>query len=290
MEYTKFVTEVERIIKSKLVEGTTTEVRTITKNNGHIRIGIVIIQEGSNVSPTIYMESFYQAYECGRALFDIVDDVLDVYEKAKLTQNFDIQALKDYARIKNRIVCRAINREKNEQWLQKVPYMECLNLAIVCYIRLDIPSRGEASVVVDEEMQKMWGISKDQLFWSACTNTERILPYSFHNLAEMAAKSMGHSQEEDKQIYVLTNQEFLYGAVTILYTKMTKYLGEVLGEDYYVIPSSIHEVMVVPLSSGLGRQELESMLRDINQTSLDPEEVLSDQVYYYSRKADKLIV
>ncbi len=290
MEYTKFVTEVERIIKSKLAEGTTTEVRTITKNNGHMRVGIMLTRKRTNVSPTIYMESFYQEYQNGRTLFDIADDVLKIYEQAKMPQDLDIQSIKDYAKIKNRIVCRAINRAKNEQWLQKVPYMECLDLAIVCYIRMHIPNRGEASIAVDEELQKMWGISKDQLFWNACANTERILPYSFRDLAEITAERIEKSQKAEKQIYILTNNECLYGAVTLLYTKMTKQIGEMLGEDYYVIPSSIHEVLLVPASSGFGRQDLETMLHDINRREMDPEEVLSEQVYYYSRSADKLIV
>lgn len=290
MEYIKFVTEVERIIKGKLGEGTTTEVRTIRKNNEHFRIGIVMIQEDASVSPTIYMESFYQKFQDGRALFDIADDILEVYEKAKLPQDIDVQSIKDYAKIKNRIVCRAINREKNEFWLRKVPHMECLNLAIVCYIRLDLPGRGEASVAVDDELQKMWGISKDQLFWSACANTERKLPYYFRNLTELMEECIGQTPAEKQQIYILSNKERLYGAVAILYTRLTKHLGEVLGEDYYVIPSSIHEVLLVPVSSGFVRQDLETMLHDINQTSVDPEEVLSEQVYYYSRKADKLIM
>ena len=90
-------------------------------------------------------------------------------------------------------------------------------------------------------------------------------------------------------MYVLSNNQRNYGAVSILYEGLLKDIGERLQEDYYVLPSSVHEVIIVPESNSPGQEELEHMIVEINETQVEPEEVLSDRAYYYSRKEARLL-
>ena len=67
-------------------------------------------------------------------------------------------------------------------------------------------------------------------------------------------------------------------------------MGQKLGENYYILPSSIHEVIVVPESKSPVKQDLEEMVREINETQVEEEEILSYRAYYFSRKENRLIL
>ena len=77
------------------------------------------------------------------------------------------------------------------------------------------------------------------------------------------------------------------GAAAILNDTARQEIAEKLG-DFYVLPSSIHEVMIVPKSTGRSLEELELMVRSVNSSEVEPDEVLSDHVYEYDAKEHEL--
>ena len=97
-------------------------------------------------------------------------------------------------------------------------------------------------------------------------------------------------EEEDKEdvMYVLSNRLRSYGAAVILYEDRLEEIGEYLGENYYVLPSSVHEMIIIAESAAPGQEELSDLVTEINTTQVDAEEVLSNHAYYYDRKKRKL--
>ena len=96
--------------------------------------------------------------------------------------------------------------------------------------------------------------------------------------------------EEDVPMFILTNTEKYFGAYSIFYPNVQQHVADVLNTSYFVLPSSIHEMILVPDSGLYTPRELQDMVKSVNQTQVDPRETLSDSVYYYDHKSKKLTV
>ena len=91
-------------------------------------------------------------------------------------------------------------------------------------------------------------------------------------------------------MYVFSNRTRSFGASAILYDGRLAKIAERLKENYYVLPSSVHETIIVAESDAPAKDDLDAIIREINETQVDPEEVLSNQAYYYDRKEGKLLL
>ncbi len=293
MEYLQFVYAVKDTIQEKMCETMSIEVHTVTKNNGRERVGVTISEKGYNLSPTIYLEEFYQRYDGEEDIEDIATQVLELYREVKIEKKWDVEFLRHYEGVKDQIVYKLIHAKKNEAMLQEVPHLPYLDLAMVCYILLDVDSVGTATILITNEMLKLWKVDGETVLTDAKENTEKLLPATFQSMAIMIEKMCrGLELPKDCQdmLYVLTNESNNLGAACMLYEGMLKRIGDELEENFYVIPSSIHEVLIVPDSCQMGRTKLEEMIQEVNETAVEPEEVLSNVPYYYIRSADRLIL
>ena len=88
--------------------------------------------------------------------------------------------------------------------------------------------------------------------------------------------------------YVITNSNGINGASVILYTDILKEIGGFLGEDYYLLPSSIHEMLAIPVSAPMDEKEMHEMVEEVNRSCVVSEEILSDSVYRYDCKAETI--
>ena len=294
MEFLQFVDAVKGAVKERLSEEMSVDTQTVMKNNGQERTGITISEKEYNLSPTIYLEEFYERFsEEEGCMEEIVEQVLHVYQKVRIEKQWDVEAFTDYEQIRTNIVYKVIHAGRNEKLLQEIPHGLYLDLALVCYVRTEFEDIGTATVLVTRQMLQLWKISVEELFRDAARNTEEQLPAEFMTMEKML-KSLGSTfylpDGEKKMLYVLTNKERELGAVCMLYRGVLARIAEELNENFFVIPSSIHEVLLVPESAGFDRKGLEAMLQDVNETQLLPEEILSDNVYYYIRSAKRLIL
>ncbi len=189
-----------------------------------------------------------------------------------------------------RITYRLINRKRHASLLQTTPYIPYLDLAIVFYVLVEADSDQVKVMRIQDAHLKMWGITKEQLFATACQMTHRLLPASFRNMREVIETYLPGAGRAEDPLYVLTNRMQLHGAAAILYPGQLQAIREQLGENFYVLPSSVHEVLVLPVSRALDKGTLRGIVRDINRTVVDPEDVLSDQVYDYRQEVGKLIL
>lgn len=295
MNYTEFVCAVEKSMSLKMKEGVKVSSYTAVKNNGRERKGIVVEAPGVNISPTIYLEEYYQCYQSGETLEEIVEDIRLFYESIRKEESWDYKKILSYEGVKDRIVFKLINTEKNREFLETVPHTDLLDLSVVFYVLLEVSGEGAAMMTICESHLRQWGIERDLLWKTAVENGKRILPAELFTMRHALSEIVGSAEEgssdegnllaggsgERDRMYVLTNRIRSYGAACIAYPYIPGLIGDALGSDYYILPSSVHEVMIVPACGGIEGRELEEMVREINATQVAEEEVLSDHIYYY---------
>lgn len=108
------------------------------KNNGCEMDGLVIMEKGKDIAPTIYLEGFYEEYTRGEDIRNIIRQIETVYEENKNNVTFDVNILKQFETIKDKIVYKVVNYRSNEKLLEQVPHKRILDLAvvfIVCWTR-----------------------------------------------------------------------------------------------------------------------------------------------------------
>lgn len=169
--------------------------------------------------------------------------------------------------------------------------MEYLDLAVVFYVLLEINHYGMASMMIRNEHLRMWNTTKEEIYRYARRNTEILLPDEFQTMRAVIEELTGRKETGGKDImYILSNENRSFGAAAILYEGRLKKIGERLGENFYVLPSSVHEMIIIAESEAPSKEELSEMVAEINRTQVEAEEVLSDHAYYYDRKQEKLVL
>lgn len=299
MTYEEFKSMILQRMKQLLPSDTSVQLQTIRKNNGLQLDGLVISNRTSNISPTIFLNYYYEKQTVFPDLDTICRDILLTYEQNRSDERIDADFFTDYTLICRHIAYRIINFEKNKELLKTVPYVRYLDLAIVFYCLLHISESGNATVLIHNTHLKLWNITATQLYEQACQVTPDLLPYDFRNMTSVISGLFSGPAPADQPItkaasfcpmYVLTNAQKLYGASCILYPGLLEGISEKLNSDLFILPSSIHEIILLPAISRSYRDELASMVYEINQTELAADEVLSSSVYYYSRAEQALSI
>ncbi|MCH5248362.1 MAG: hypothetical protein J1E98_00445 [Lachnospiraceae bacterium] len=294
MEFTTFKYAVKREVESRVGKDCTVILNDAAKNNGVIISGLTIQNKSSNIAPVIYLNGYYQAYESGGAEFkEIINNILMVYEKNKFDQRIDMRQFQNYKNIRKKIVYKLINTEKNRKLLQEIPHITFHDLSIVFQVMVDKLDLGNATILIRNEHLGIWNISLDKIYKDACHNTPIINRYEIHDLKDVIGPFI--PQEAIKQIpasmYMLSNQACIHGAACMIYPNVLKHISDMLDSNIYILPSSIHEVILLP-SENANEPEYEyikCMIREVNDTQVDEEEILSYSAYYYDRNIDEII-
>ncbi|MCI8561659.1 MAG: hypothetical protein HFH03_11155 [Dorea sp.] len=298
MTYYQFVEAVEERMKEAVREDVAVCIHTAEKNNGTIRKGITLSQKDINISPTIYLEGYYQQFQCGSPLEYIISDILRLYHEVRFQKPWGEEKISDYSKVHDKIIYRLVNREANKKMLKDIPYIAYLDLAIVFCVLLEVTKYGTATIPVRKGHLDMWEVSGEELYRQASKNTARLLPDDLSSMSAVIEELSGTLVDKAKEInpkyeddvYVLSNRLRSYGAAAILYEGCLEAIGMYLKSNYYVLPSSIHEVIVIPENMADSKEELSAMVAEVNRTQVDAEEVLSDRAYYYDREKGILCV
>ena len=264
--------------------------QVVRKNNDLQLTGLTIRSTESNICPTIYLEKFYDEYVEGADMSEILERIAEVRMAHEVSESFDVAQITDFEQIIGKLVPRLINAEMNSELLEARPHKLVADLAVTYCALLDQSFDGTASVAVTNELMKMWNTSVEELHEIAVANLSELLPSTFKGMTEVMSEMMGMSTEDmemmgrstdEEQMYVLSNSIKVNGASALLDAKMMEEIIEKVG-DFFILPSSIHETLVVPVKSGMDVESLEAMVREVNSTQLQPDEILSNRVYLYS--------
>lgn len=327
MDIMEFCQKVKKNLAADMGEGTVLSVKQITKNNGVMLHGITVSRDGMNVSPNIYMDALYKAYENGETFRAVMDEVRKLYRESKVEASVDMSFFLDYEKMKDKVVYKVIGYERNKELLRQVPHVLFLDMALVFYCHVPQKELGSATILVYNSHLKMWGITKEHLYWDAQKNTPQILPARILSMEDMMKevcsmditelgepaekrkknaaeeqrseqmKNMGKTEEESAsdsgfrmggRMFVLGNEKKLFGAAAMFYRGVVEEFSDEIGKSLFILPSSLHEVILVPDDGFQEAEELWRMVCEINETQVEPEDVLTDSVYYFSRKCKKI--
>ena len=300
MDYSKFLQSVHQQAEKIAGEGGSVMLHHIVKNNGCELDGLVIMKKGSHVAPTIYLNTYYDQYRMGRGMDDIMREIRQIYEKNHHAIAFDPECFSNYERVRTRIVYKVINYEKNKKLLSDIPYKRMLDLAIVFYCLLDQREGMSATALIYHTHLKAWQVTENRIYEDAVTNTPKLLKYCIKPMNKLLNEMVGNdadteeamhvSQEEQQDespwtaMYVLTNKARINGAACILYEDVLDKFAASMSSDLYILPSSIHEVILLPKIACYDKEALTDMVREVNAEGVAVDEILSDHVYEYRRK------
>ncbi len=202
----------------------------------------------------------------------------------------------DYDEVRNLVFAKLINTKRNLDILAEIPNTSVLDLSLVYYVfQNHDPEAGE--ILVTNETLKKWDVEEFDLFQDAVSNTRNLLGYILRPLRDMLSEmirdmDVGLSLEDDGHfpMYVLTNIWKRNGAVCLIFDDILEEFAAKMESDLFVIPSSIHELILVPANETVKRQELDRIIGEVNRNELARDEILSEHSYYYSRKVGKVIL
>jgi hypothetical protein len=289
MNYPEFLHTLFDMLKEKAGPDTTLQYQQVSKNNGVNFDAIIMISSKVNLSPTIYIPPYYHRYLDGVSMEQIVEDIMTAYKTHLPEQDFDITLFTDYEKARDHIVLRLVSYERNEKLLQTVPHRRFLDFAVIFYCLLESNSSHQAGILIYNHHLCMWNVDCEELYQTAMHNSPRLLEYKLFNLQDILKEVLSEAENWDEEdlfpMYALSNRHRTYGAGVILYPGLLSELADSFGKDLLIIPSSVHEVLLLPSDEFPDTAYYSEMIREVNETQLADEEVLSDHPYYYSRKA-----
>ena len=291
MEYKEFVEYIKMNAGYIAGEGGNITINHVIKNNGCEMDGLVIMEKGKDIAPTIYLDSFYELYTNGENIKNITRQIEVIYEQNKNNVTFDVNILKHFDTIKDKIVYKVVNYRSNEKLLEQVPHKRILDLAVVFYCLLDNEYGRSATALIYNNNLKNWNVTIDDVYKAALKNTPDLLHSKISSMAALFEKCGVNVDGEEvdlkdyvpSDMYVLTNESKLNGAACILYENVLYDFAQKLGADLYILPSSVHEVILLPKLSMFEKDELVNMVKEVNTEGVAADEVLSDHVYEYNR-------
>ncbi len=222
--------------------------------------------------------------------------------------NLELKGSENFLVMMESVCCRIVNIKKAKQWSLTVPFLPFLDLAIVFYIEVAVEKEGICSVMVTQQMLEIWGVDILDLYEIARENTisffpavSNSLPHVLDEVTRTGSFSDDYPdlKQEIKELYdskvansmlVVTNHYKYNGATCILYEAFMNKLGEGYQSDYYILPSSIHEILFIPKYLGYERKDLFDMVCDINKTQVKEDDWLADNVYLYHKDNGKIEV
>ena len=253
--------------------------------------GIAIVEPDSNISCTIYLEQFFGRFLDTGDWEQTVSDILSFYDNNRVADSFDSKWFHDFGQIRRNLFYRLINYKENQELLSAVPYTRFLDLAKVYYADCQIGETA-GSILIHHKHIEEWGITEDELIAAAEENTPILYPVKLKPLSFVLGLGddicpfpgmSGH-------MFVLSNTENQNGAASVCYKDVLDNFSQKIKDDLVVLPSSVHETILLPLQEKSNLDSLKEMVYDINRTILNPSEFLSDNVYVYNRQDKQLII
>ncbi len=268
----------------------------VEKLNSQSYRGLIISNGRSNQSPVLNMDHYFNRLTQGESYENILSEMAMTYRAAigGRDQRQPVPELRDYFSLKDRLFIELVGSYTSKETLQSIPHQEVEDLSMICRLVLSNDDRGLSSMIVDQNMLNMFGVSKEQLFREALEASERHFPSRLQTMGDALSAIMPLEEPDSKfdfeiPMYIATNDHSLFGAGVVMYPGFLDQARKKIGVDLFLLPSSRHEMIIVPDNGIVKLPDLEKMVYDVNRSdALTPEDLLSDQVYHYDGQTFEL--
>lgn len=279
-------------------EGSRIEFHEVIKDNDTSLYGITVIKDGENAAPIIYLNNQYTEYLDGKRIDTICEELSEVirsYEGLDTPiRNLDLK----YDSVRDDLRVKLVNNKSNHKLLKESVSMPVgCGYSFIPYIDLKMDGLDGAMIRITHELASKFGYSEEQIMADAIKGSEehdgvklcRIEDILFGDGPENLLGA-DNTNELFTTPLVLTNNSGVLGASVLFLPDIQQKISESIGGGYYVLPSSVHEMLIMPDSAGMGPSDLVRMVRDVNQTMVDPEEQLGSKVLRYDPEINHMSI
>lgn len=271
----------------------------VIKNNSVELDGISLHKQGETLSPTVYLNQFYEEYLDGRPLKSILGEIISTLKEDVPHLEIPADLFDDYESIKPHIILRLINYEKNASQLENCPFIPFCDLAVTFRWLVHQDSYGIASALITNRELDRWNINVEELYSVAIQNTMRLFPAKICPMQELLKEYISNEYDRKQlqsfvdphmMLYVLTNRNHINGSTCLIYENVLSDFAIKTDSDLYILPSSIHEVLLIPASYGLDEEALLRLVHDANRSVVEGTDILSDSIYRYDMELNRVIM
>lgn len=279
----KACTEIAKIL------GKEVRYQEVDKLNGSKHHGIMIHESGNNITPTMYLETFYNMYLETEDWKDTLNRIITAYQSKKFPKCLDMEWFEDFEKVQGLIFHKLINLKANTTLLADVPHTRYLDFAIIYCVRFEDDELGYGSILIHNNHLERWNCTTQDLARLASENTPQLYPLAISNMKSVLQDFMGGTdafplgEEDHFPMYIMSNTQKVNGATAILYKDALKGFADSIHSDVVILPSSVHEVILLSLQENDNVKELRNMVYEVNRSELAKEDFLSDNVYLYRR-------
>ena len=304
MNFNEFVNEVKDNIKLFLPRDyENAEVSTMECHKlNRAYTGLMVRKEGELLTPTINLNQLYEAYKTQPSVTmeTVCRKIADIVLEAPI--QVDLKAILNYENVKDKLFIRVSSAETNKEVLEIVPHQLKEDLAITYHVAVGKNQDGLSSMLITNEMMKEYGVTQEQIHEDAMKSSPRVMVPEVSSIGvlideiyqknilmltpderEMLLETLQESSEMPT-FFVVTNTERIDGAGVIFYPEFMDNMGELLGNDFFILPSSIHQMLILPDDGQVDAEMLRDMVKEVNATQVAPAERLTNDVYHFDTK------
>lgn len=312
MQYEDFLAHMQVCIEQMVPLNYQVQFHSVMKNNDVEFDGVILMKEGERVSPTVYFNSYYDRYRQGESIPKLCQEIVELRVITMRENTLDeVTDDMSFNWWKDKIIYRLVNRKRNRKRLVGIPFMQFVDLAITFHCLVSNTDDEIGSFIITRELMESWNLTVKELYQLAGVNTPKLFPSSIRTMEDVLQEVLepiqesspiyeeGIEEEDIKQedikqeipfqiesphsMYILSNSSGMNGAGALLYPQVIEKFSNSIKSNVYILPSSIHEVILVPFQEEIDKSQLIQMVNEVNETQVTKEEVLSSSVYYYDR-------
>lgn len=279
--------------------------------------GLDLRREGSQCGSLVYIDDLFERYTKGEDFDILMDEVTErcisglVCAAPPEVTDPDLSL----ENIRSRLTLRLLSVKRNTSYMKDKPYIDVGNgLALIASINCDESVASEWRIAVTDSLLEEIGCDRETLLTAALANTMELEPPVLMKLKDALTSRLeggrgAYNYFQDKcigagrtkkcelkkcdpsqcqDIYILTNKSMFQGAAVLFYPETMKKVAGFLECGFSVIPSSVHEVIIVPDCMILDRFALRSFLVTGNNHFVEAGDILADAIYHYDPETDSL--
>ena len=300
MDYRIFVEKMREQVQEHLGKDYEVQITTNPKLNGTEKTGLSIsrTQEPQQVMPIIYLEECFERYLQEKEFSECVEEICVVYKHQKeneekiMAELESIENMNRWEKVQNKVYPMFVSAKENEDLKEKYFYQEYLDFLVLYIIR--VTEVGIGSIKITKQLVKSWKVSEYEIHHQAVENlkTDGYRVRSLNSVVKENLLGITEDTEEEieeaEPMYVLTNQIKYFGAAGIFLC--AEMFQKIVGkQNFYILPSSVHELILIKDIDGYDMETLSTMVRNVNEEQVTEDERLSNHAYYYDWRQNRII-
>lgn len=270
--------------------------------SGDVRLhGLSLIKGNNGTAPILYLEPFFEMHQMGWPAEELLQKIAEKYNE--IVKNVPEINIPDMAfeSIKDNLRVRLVYNRTNYNYLAEHVYKDVgCGYCLVVYADLSDKLFDGAVINIRKDMLNKFDLNEGELIKSAMEGSVKNCPARLTYLSdEMDAMMHGTSSEDilktekrmpSKGPMVLTTEDRFGGAATLFYPGVADHIAKILDWDYFILPSSVHEMIIIPSDGTVSAKELALMVKTVNANEVSKEEQLGNRVLFYDREEKDLSV